>query len=253
VVAPKKEKEKPAKAQPGQPAPTAAAKPPAEAQAASTPDTNQAANAAAPGPSTTAQPAADSVQTGSAKTEPLKDEPVTDSPEHAVQRLKDTLGRLFTPSLDDRFVGSMPAYWQLYYKRLAAKSDYHPSDPSVLRQSQVDKKARLITAVDPPSNEYAQEYGVVGQALYHVVVDPAGKPGEIAVGQPIGFGLDENAVETLKKATFQPAIKDGKPVSVVLDLIVQFHIYSKLTSGTSKPDKEAKPVLPGPYSLPPKP
>ena len=147
----------------------------------------------------------------------------------------------------------MPPYWQLYYKRLAAKTDYHPSDPSVLRLSQVDKKARLISAVDPPSNELAQEFGVAGMAVYHVVVGPDGIPGEIAIGQPIGFGLDENAVETLKKATFEPAIKDGKPVPVVLDLVVQFHIYSKLTSQVSKPDKDAKPSLPGPYSLQPKP
>jgi hypothetical protein len=91
-------------------------------------------------------------------------------------------------------------------------------------------------------------------AVYHVVVGPDGKPGEIAIGQPIGFGLDENAVETLKKATFEPAVKDGKPVPVVLDLIVQFHIYSKLTSGTSKPDHAGQGrILPGPYSLPPKP
>jgi hypothetical protein len=171
VVASRKEKEKPANAPPGQPAPATASKPSSEAQAASTPATA----AAAPGATTTAQPAAGPAQNGTAKTEPLKDEPTTDSPEHAVQRLKDTLGRLFTPSLDDRFVGSMPAYWQLYYKRLAAKSDYHPSDPSVLRQSEVNKKARLVKAIDPPSNPYAQEYGVVGQALYHVVVGPDGK------------------------------------------------------------------------------
>jgi hypothetical protein len=56
----------------------------------------------------------------------------------------------------------MPPFWQLYYKGLAAKSDYHTSDPAVLRQSQVDKKARLISAIDPPSNAYAQDYGVAG-------------------------------------------------------------------------------------------
>jgi outer membrane biosynthesis protein TonB len=245
VIAPKKEKEKAAKPQPGQSAP--ATKPPADAQATSAP-----ANAA-PAADAAAAPAADSPGADSAKTEPLKDEPVTTSPEHAVARLKEALGRLFTPSLDDRFVGSMPPFWQLYYKDLATKADYHPSDSSVLRQNLVDKKARLISSIDPPSNSLAQEFGVAGQALYHVVVGPDGKPGEIAIGQPIGFGLDENAVETLKRATFAPAVKDGKNVPVVLDLIVQFHIYSKLTSGTSKADQSAKPALPGPYSLPPKP
>ncbi len=246
VAAQKKEKEKPAKPQPGLPA--AAAKPTPNDQAASI-----SAITAAPDTTAAGAAPADPTTTGSAQSRPLKCEETTTSPEHAVLCLKDTLARLFTPSLDDRFIGSMPPFWQLYYKGLASKSGYHPEDPSVLHQSQVDKKARLISAIDPPSNSYAQDYGVAGQALYHVVVGTDGKPGEIAIGQPIGFGLDENAVNTLKKATFEPAVKEGKPVPVVLDVLVQFHIYSKLTSGISKPDAESKPALPGPYSLPPKP
>ena len=68
-------------------------------------------------------------------------------------------------------------------------------------------------------------------ALYHtVIVGPDGKPGEIAVARPIGFGLDENAVEAIRSAKFEPAMKDGKPVPVLLDLVVQFRIYSKRTS-----------------------
>lgn len=90
-----------------------------------------------------------------------------------------------------------------------------------------------------------------GMALYHAVIGPDGKPQEIAVGRPIGLGLDENAVESIRKAAFEPAIKDGKPVPVLLDLVVQFHIYSKRTAESSKPEeasKQAEPSLPGPYS-----
>ena len=239
VVAPKKEKEKPAKGEPG--------------QSATNPNAPAGTQAPSAAPANATAPAANTTETDAANNEPLKDEPTTTSPEHAVARLKETLSRLFTPALDDRFVGSMPTFWQLYYKNLADKAGYHPSDPAVLRPSQVDKKPRLISVVDPPSNPYAQEYGVAGMARYHVVVGHDGKPGEIAIGQPIGFGLDENAVDTLKRATFEPAMKDGKPVPVVLDLDVQFHIYSKLTSATSKPDQQTKPALPGPYSLPAKP
>jgi len=94
---------------------------------------------------------------------------------------------------------------------------------------------------------------VAGMALYHTVVDADGKPGEIAVGRPIGFGLDENAVEAIHKARFQPAIKDGKPVPVLVDLVVQFRIYSKrtaVTGGSEAADKkDTEPVLPGPYSV----
>ena len=89
-------------------------------------------------------------------------------------------------------------------------------------------------------------------ALYHTVIGADGKPGEIAVGRPIGFGLDESAVDSIRKAKFQPAVKDGKPVPVMLDLVVQFRIYSKrteATGGSAATDKLAEPELPGPYSL----
>jgi Gram-negative bacterial TonB protein C-terminal len=90
--------------------------------------------------------------------------------------------------------------------------------------------------------------------MYHVVVAPDGKPAEIAVGRPIGFGLDENAVDSIRKASFQPAIKNGKPVPVVLDLLVQFRIYSNRTAATMNPNTvtvdspPANAPLPGPYS-----
>jgi TonB family protein len=116
----------------------------------------------------------------------------------------------------------------------------------------VDQKARLLTTFEPESNEFAQANGVAGMALYYTVVGPDGKAQEIAVGRPIGFGLDENAVAAIRKASFQPAIKDGKPVPVLLDLVVQFRIFSQRTAVASQPvpaDKPSEPVLPGPYSL----
>ena len=76
---------------------------------------------------------------------------------------------------------------------------------------------------------------MAGMWLYHVVIGADGKPEEIAVARPIGFGLDESAVESIRKASFQPAIKDGKPVPVLLDLVVEFRIYSKRTAVASEP------------------
>jgi outer membrane biosynthesis protein TonB len=144
---------------------------------------------------------------------------------------------------------SMPGFWKLYYAAAAAKADYRPADPTVLRQSEVDKKARLTSTFEPQSNEYAQDHGVAGICLYHVVIGADGKPGEIAVARPIGFGLDENAVDSIRKATFEPAIKNGNPVPVMLDLVVEFRIYSKRTAVTGNPSQQpASPSLPGPYS-----
>jgi hypothetical protein len=176
----------------------------------------------------------------------------TTSPAHAAKLLKDALDLIFVKGLDDRMMAAMPDFWKLYYEAADAKVDYRPKDPAVLRQNTVDKKARMVSTFEPASNEYAQASAVAGMALYHTVIGADGKPGEIAVGRPIGFGLDENAVDSIRKASFEPAIKDGKPVPVLLDLVVQFRIYSNRTAVANKPEAPEKPAgasLPGPYSL----
>jgi len=175
---------------------------------------------------------------------------VTISQAEANQALRGAIDRIFAAGIDSHMIATLPVYWQLYYKDVDAKQDYRPSDPAVLRQSQVETKARLVSVFDPPSNDYAQKNGVAGMCMYHVVVEPDGKLGEIAIGRPIGFGLDENAVDAIRKAKFDPAIKDGKPVPVVLDLVVEFRIYSKLTDRPApKTTGPQAPVLPGPYSV----
>ncbi len=180
----------------------------------------------------------------------------TTSPAHANRVLNEALDNVFARAMDEKMIASLPDYWQLYYRAAAVKSDYRPTDASVLRQSAVDQKARLLSSFEAASNEFAQANGVAGIAVFHVVVSPEGKASEIAVARPIGFGLDENAVESIRKAVFQPAMKDGKAVPVLLDLTVQFRIYSKRTamaanaeSARIEPEDHATPPLPGPYSV----
>jgi TonB family protein len=176
----------------------------------------------------------------------------TTSLAHASSVLVGALNNVFATGIDDRMLDNMPKFWKFYYEAAAAKTDYRPADPAVLRQTNVDTKAKLITNFEPGSNEYAQANGVAGMALYHVVIGADGKPGEIAVARPIGFGLDENAVESIRKAEFAPAVKDGKPVPVLLDLVVQFRIYSKRTAVMGEPEspeKVAARKTPGPYTV----
>ena len=45
-------------------------------------------------------------------------------------------------------------------------------------------------------------------------------------------------------------MKDGKPVPVMLDLVVEFRIYSKRTAVADKSSEQpAGPSLPGPFSV----
>ena len=174
------------------------------------------------------------------------------SPAHANKVLEEALGNVFSLGFDERMVASMPGFWKLYYDAVTARADYQPADSNVLRQNMVDKRARLKSTFEPGSNQFAQDFGVAGMSEYHVVVGADGKPGEIAVARPIGFGLDESAVDSIRKATFEPAVKDGKPVPVLLNMVVEFRIYSKRTevASNSAPEQaSAAPVLPGPYSV----
>jgi len=250
VVKPKKIKEKDRKT--GTPARTAPAGPTAAQTASVT------AAAAQPAPQPNEPSEADQTKAEIAAAPPAErpadpqSVTTTTSPAHARKLLKDALDKIFAQGFDDRLMAAMPSFWKLYYQAVAAKSDYRPSDSAVLRQNAVDKKARLLSTFEPESNEFAQTNGVAGMALYHVVIGADGKPGEIAVARPIGFGLDENAVEAIRKASFEPAIKDGQPVPVLLDLVVQFRIFSKRTAVAGQPEERNKPPerqLPGPYSV----
>jgi len=184
----------------------------------------------------------------------------TTSPEHAAALLREALQNVFAASVDARMLVGMPDFWKLYYQAQAEKADFRPADPAVLRQSAVDRKAQLLSSFEPDSNQYAQQNGVAGMALYRAVIGADGKPLEIAVARPIGFGLDENAVASIRNARFEPAMKDGRPVPVLLDLVVEFRIFSKRTEAQTGPgnstaaaappaDKQKEQAaLPGPYS-----
>jgi len=254
VVKPKQQKGKNKKAPPAP-----GAKPPA-APAASQSALSASATASIPSGAPAAQPQAENAEAQAefAKAPPEerpadpKSVTTTASQAHANKVLDDAIDNVLAQGFDQRMMAAMPGFWKLYYQAAAEKTDYRPKDPAVLSQSAVDKKARLVSVIDPASNQFAQDYGVAGMSLYHVVVGPDGKPGEIAVARPIGFGLDESAVDSIRKAAFEPAIKDGKTVPVMLDLEVVFRIYSKRTAKPGEPEagnKPAEPALPGPYSV----
>lgn len=173
---------------------------------------------------------------------------------NANQELRSAIQTIFSDGLDEQMIRSLPDYWQTYFRTIATGTEYKPAGTTVLRQSATDRKARLISNIQSPSNDFAQMAGVVGIAQYHVVVGPDGRALEVAVGRPIGFGLDENAVESIRRATFEPAMKDGRPVPVLLDVLVQFRIYSQRTAAAHESaaiDEAEKPAThPGPYSTP---
>jgi TonB family protein len=172
----------------------------------------------------------------------------TTSAAYAASVLRSAIDTIFASTLDARMMATLPDFWQLYYNPAAAQPGSAPAQ--VFSVSLVDRKPRLLTQLDAPSNQPAQICGIAGLALYRAVIGPDGTPRQVTVGRPIGFGLDENAVAAIRNARFEPAMKDGKSVPVSLDLVVEFRIYSKRTAAPAPvTSSSATAPLPGPYSV----
>ena len=92
-----------------------------------------------------------------------------------------------------------------------------------------------------------------GTVILKATVDVNGIPRDIVPLTNLGFGLEEAAIEVLKKTTFHPAMKGGKPVSLEVEIPFKFKLNPSYTSmvlipaggfqmGSNDGDKDEKPV-----------
>jgi protein TonB len=65
-----------------------------------------------------------------------------------------------------------------------------------------------------------------GVCLVSLIVDAQGNPQNPRIVRPLGMGLDEKALEAVRKYKFKPALKDGRtPVPVMITIEVNFRLY----------------------------
>jgi TonB family protein len=82
-----------------------------------------------------------------------------------------------------------------------------------------------VHSPDPKYSKEAQHAKYQGICVLWLVVGADGLPRNIKVSRTLGYGLDEKAIEAVKKWRFKPATKDGKPVAVEVSVQVNFHLY----------------------------
>ena len=83
------------------------------------------------------------------------------------------------------------------------------------------------TATYKPEPEYSEEARKAkyqGEVWLSVIVDEKGVPQDIKVTRKLGLGLDEKAIEAVRKWRFKPGMKDGKAVAVQATIAVSFHL-----------------------------
>jgi periplasmic protein TonB len=82
----------------------------------------------------------------------------------------------------------------------------------------------LLYKVEPEYSEEARKAKYQGTVMLYVEVDPTGRAINLKVIHSLGLGLDEKAIEAVKKWKFKPGYKDGKAVTVAAQIEVNFRL-----------------------------
>jgi len=83
-----------------------------------------------------------------------------------------------------------------------------------------------LNQVEAEFSDEARRAKYQGVCLITLIVDTQGNPQNPRVIRALGMGLDEKAIEAVRKYKFKPAMKDGKtPVPVMITVEVNFRLY----------------------------
>ena len=78
---------------------------------------------------------------------------------------------------------------------------------------------------EPPYSEEARKAKYQGTLVLWIIVDTQGGVSNVRVVRPLGLGLDEKAVDTVRTWKFKPAMRSGVPVAVRVMVEVSFRLF----------------------------
>jgi TonB family protein len=85
----------------------------------------------------------------------------------------------------------------------------------------------VLYKVEPEYSEEARKAHYQGTVVLYVEVDGSGHPTKLGVVRSLGLGLDEKALEAVRKWRFRPGSEDGHPVTVAATIEVNFRLLKE--------------------------
>jgi len=140
-----------------------------------------------------------------------------------------TIYRIFSHGVDNELLNKLPDYWQGYF---------HPK----LREKQLlgtqilsdldlyDSHSKLpvvIASTDARPTELSRSIHSKKKVAIRMLVDPSGMPTHLVICDPVGFGMDEAAIEAARLFRFTPATLKGEPIAADVKVFVRFQTTSK--------------------------
>jgi TonB family protein len=84
---------------------------------------------------------------------------------------------------------------------------------------------QVIFDPEPSFSDEARKAKAQGIVMLLLVVGKDGHPYDVRVGQGLGMGLDEKAIEAVNRWRFRPATLNGQPVATQIAVQVDFRLY----------------------------
>ena len=95
----------------------------------------------------------------------------------------------------------------------------------VYKFAQVSTRPRVIAKPEPQYTEQARRDQVTGTVVLRVVFSSSGQVTNIQAVQKLGGGLTEKAIAAARQIRFLPAMRNGQPVSMYMQLEYNFNLY----------------------------
>ncbi|MCU1230551.1 MAG: uncharacterized protein JWO97_3435 [Acidobacteria bacterium] len=89
------------------------------------------------------------------------------------------------------------------------------------------KAPAVINRVEPTYTAEALASRISGIVILEAIIDRTGHVSNVEVLKPLPFGLDQAAVDAVRKWTFRPGTLNGWPVDVLFNLTINFELSQK--------------------------
>jgi TonB family protein len=90
---------------------------------------------------------------------------------------------------------------------------------------EVNSKARVLSKPEPQYTEEARKNQITGTVVLRAVFTSGGQVTGIRAVSGLPYGLTERAIAAARQIRFTPATKDGRPVSMYIQLEYNFNLY----------------------------
>jgi TonB family protein len=97
------------------------------------------------------------------------------------------------------------------------------------RAVDVTEQPTLVSRVAARYTPQAMRAAIQGEVRLDIVVAADGTVGDVRIAKSLDqqFGLDDEAIKTIKQWVFKPGTLDGKAVPVILQAIIVFRLHER--------------------------